>query len=126
MGIYLKFNMVERKEDMKGCKSPTHIEGCPCTMCQKPVESCKKCNFLSDQDIVPRSIGKAIGMTKKQLREPENHRKESKVCHHFNDIRIPTVLYQMKKEIKEGMKFSATAVLSMRNTGVFKGPPIKK
>jgi hypothetical protein len=95
-------------------------------MCNKPVENCKKCPELSDQDIIPRSIGKAIGMTKKQLRDPENHRRESKIDHRFNDIRVPTILYEMKKNIREGVRFSATAVRAMRDNKFFMGPPVKK
>ena len=117
--------MVERKIELFGCESPIHQPGCPCRMCNKPVENCKKCPELTDQHIVPLSIGKAIGMTKKQLAEPENHRRESKIDHRFNDVRVPTVLYQMKKEMKEGVKFSTTAVLAMRENKWFMGPPVR-
>jgi len=112
--------MVERPIEMRGCKSPTHEPGCPCTMCNKPVENCKKCPELSDQHIIPLSIGKAIGMTRKQLEAPENHRRESKVDHRPNDARVPKVLYEMKKEMKEDkMKFSIAAVKSMRDNYYF-------
>jgi hypothetical protein len=120
MICYLKSNMVERKEDMKGCKSPTHVEGCPCTMCQKPVESCKKCPVLNTQHSIPRCIGRQVlGMDNKQL-DAYTH-KESKVCHRENDVRVPTVLFEMKLRKSEGMKYSKEAVLKMRENNYFHG-----
>ena len=112
--------MVERKLEDRGCRSPKHEPGCPCTMCNKAKEVCSHCGQLNVQHEIPESIGhKVLGMSSKQLNEHTH--KESKVCHRVNDARVPQVLYEMKKEYNQGVRFSATAVLKMREVGYFRG-----
>lgn len=112
--------MVERPNDQRGCKSDRHVEGCPCTMCFKPKEACGKCPRLNRQHEIPESIGrKILGMSKNQLNEYTHM--ESKVCHKENDVRVPTVLFEMKLRKSEGMKYSPEAVLKMREVGYFRG-----
>ena len=113
--------MVERKETW-GCKSPEHAKGCDCRMCNKAVEVCKDCKKLTENHLIPVSIGvKVLGMSKKQLNAPENKRLETKPCHKVNDIKVPQVLFEMKKEYNQGVRFSATAVLKMREKNYFRG-----
>ena len=113
--------MVERKNEDKGCKSPTHVEGCPCRMCNKTKEACKPCKLLNTQHLIPESIGrKILGMSKNQLNEYT--RKESKPCHRENDVRVPMVYEEMRlRKNTEHILFSKEAVLMMRKTGYFRG-----
>ena len=113
--------MVERPKDQRGCKSPKHEPGCPCTMCNRSKEVCNKCPKISTQHEIPRCIGrKILGMSSKEL--DQHTHKESKPCHRENDVRVPMVYEEMRlRKNTDHILFSATAVLKMREVGYFRG-----
>jgi len=73
---------------------------------------------LSTQHNIPRSIGREIGMSEKELDKfivmiPDK-------IHHKEDFYVPTVLYEIKQAKAQGIRVAPEDVLEMRKEGWFR------
>lgn len=102
-----------------GCKAKIHNPSCPCLVCQKPPENCRKCPKLTRQHEIPKSIGtKILGLSPDEI---GNHiTMVSNPCHRQEDKEIPIILHAMGVLKKEGLVPTETDVLKIREIGLFR------
>ena len=100
------------------CKSPVHVENCPCLSCRDVNVQCQR-KTLSRQHEIPKCIGhKVLNMSNRML-EKYTH-PISLVCHKQEDENVPAVFFRMLRLRKKGIIFTKEDVLQMRARGEFR------
>jgi hypothetical protein len=83
----------------KECQAPFHVDNCACSNCRR--QSCDGCHNTNVDHFTAKSVGKALGWSKKQIDSPENKQYLSYDCHRWKDQN--TAHYkQVAKKLSQG------------------------
>jgi len=100
---------------VRGCEAKNHNPSCPCLVCRKPQEDCRKCPNPTKQHVIPKCIAKNIlRWTEKQIDDPSNVISLSRPCHADADKGVAEQYYTLRKEAENGKRCTPEDMLVFR------------